>query len=90
MAESEVYFARADTPSVNSPVGSLMVKVLGKFPNITFDEARVKANSLLNEAAGKRIYRIPPPLTDAEIEARRKAMKARFASKALPKAAYDA
>jgi hypothetical protein len=63
-----------------------MMTVLEKFPSLTFEQARVKANELLEEAAGKRIYRVPAVLTDQEREARSKGIKARFASKALKEA----
>ena len=72
------YFALTDTPAANSPVGRLMVKVLAKFPGYTLEQARVKANELQTEAAGKRNYVAPAVLTDEEQETRRKAVRARF------------
>jgi len=74
----EAYFAQADTPGANSPIGKLMVKVLEKFPTLTFEQTRTKANELQTEAAGKRKYVAPAVLTDEEQATRRKALKARF------------
>jgi hypothetical protein len=56
-----------------------MLAVLRKFPDFTFEQARSKAHELLSSAAGKRVYRVPPVLTEAEREARREAVRARFA-----------
>ena len=81
------YFNRQDTPAANSPVGRLMRVVIAKFPGIAFDNARVKASELLDRAAGKRIYKIPPVLTDAESQARRDAVRARFAGMPQSRAA---
>jgi len=76
----EEYFSLRQAPAPNSPTGVLMLAVLGKFPGITFEQARAKANVLLDLAAGKRVYRVPPVLTDEEQEARRLAVRARFAA----------
>jgi hypothetical protein len=65
--ELELYFARPDTPSTNSAVGALMRKILAKFPEITLDAAREKANQLLLHAAGKKKYRAPRVLSEAQL-----------------------
>lgn len=53
-------------PDAESPVGLLMDKVFKKFPNITFEDARAKANELLSLAAGRNNYSIPPVQTGIE------------------------
>ena len=45
------YFAQSDTPPVNSPVGTLMVKVLEKYPGMSFENACV-ANAGRNHLDG--------------------------------------
>jgi hypothetical protein len=60
------YFERKDTPSPGSPVAFVMRKVLTKFPGISFEDARSKAQSLLTNAAGKRRYVTPVVLSDEE------------------------
>lgn len=72
------YFSRQTTPSANSPVGRLMVAVVAKFPHISFNDARNRANALLDVAAGKRVYRIPPVLTDEERDKRCMEVRERF------------
>ena len=49
----ETYFKQADTPTKNSSVGVLMVKVLAKNPHMGFEEARQEAHRLLDKAAGR-------------------------------------
>lgn len=68
----ETNFAQSDTPSRNSPVGTLMVRVLAKNPSMDFEEARQEAYSLLDRAARRRVYRAPAVYT-AEEQAGRKA-----------------
>jgi len=34
------YLAQPDTPSAKSPVGTLIVKILEKYPEMTFEDAR--------------------------------------------------
>jgi|HubBroStandDraft_5_1064220.scaffolds.fasta_scaffold697064_1 hypothetical protein len=43
----EDYFARPETPAANSPTGKLMVAVLAKFPDLTFEAARAKETHCL-------------------------------------------
>ena len=64
------WFKEPDTPSENSPVGQMMVKVLEKYPNMTFEEARAEANSLLDQAAGRKNYRVPRVYTPEKKAAR--------------------
>jgi hypothetical protein len=40
------YFDRADTPSRNSPVGSLMRRIMAESPELRFEQARQLANLL--------------------------------------------
>ncbi len=68
----ETYFAQSDTPSRNSPVGALMVRVLAKNPGMDFGQARKEAYSLLDRAARRRVYRAPA-VYSAEEHAERKA-----------------
>lgn len=63
----EHYFNRSGTPSRNSPVGNTMVRILAKYPGISFDEARTKAHELLTTAAKARKYRGPVVLSADEI-----------------------
>jgi hypothetical protein len=53
------YFARTDTPMPQSPTALVMVKVLAKFPDMTFDDARTRANELLQVAAKRWKYSTP-------------------------------
>jgi hypothetical protein len=53
------YFAKPDTPAANSPVGAIMVKVLEKYPGMSFEDARVQANAMLDKAAGRFNYKRP-------------------------------
>ena len=41
------YFNQTDTPSENSPTGATMGRILAKFPQMSFDDARIRANELL-------------------------------------------
>jgi hypothetical protein len=67
----EQYFDRRDTPSRNSPVGNTMVRILAKFPEISFTEARTKAHELLAIAAKSRVYRGPVVLSAEELAGRK-------------------
>lgn len=60
------YFARPDTPMPESPTALVMVKVLAKYPEMTFDDARVKANELLQVAAKRWRYVTPRVLSEQE------------------------
>jgi hypothetical protein len=66
-----------------------MAAVLEKFPSITFEQARARAHELLNRAAGKRVYRVPPVLTEEEEAARRTAIRARFVRRSIPETALS-
>jgi hypothetical protein len=82
------YFEQPETPSRNSPVGVLMVRILEKFPGIAFEEARSKAHELLVTAAGRPNYRMPAVYSEAELVQRRAAVRAAFSrSPAVEKAA---
>jgi hypothetical protein len=61
------YFEQIDTPSANSPVGNLMVRILEKYPDLTFEAARIEANQLLQKAAGRRKYRTPKVFSAEEL-----------------------
>lgn len=54
------------TPAVDSPAWSVFVQVLAKFPGLTVEEARDKANALIQESAGRRSFAMPKVLSDAE------------------------
>ena len=54
------------TPAANSPVGTLMVKVLEKYPGMSFEDARAKANALIQESAGRRTFVMPKVLSESE------------------------
>lgn len=61
MDASEAYFARRDTPSRNSPVGRLMIRIMQEDKEVSFDDARTKAIECLARAAGKRNYAVKTP-----------------------------
>jgi hypothetical protein len=63
-----------------------MVSVIAKFPGISFEAARIRTNDLLDQAGGKRNYRLPPVLTDEEQQARRDSVRARFSGRSECKA----
>ena len=75
----EDYFAQADAPSVESPVGTVMVKVMQKCPQLNVEEARAKAKELLAVSAKGRIYRSPRVLSAAELAERSERLKKAFA-----------
>lgn len=72
------YFTLSDSPMKDSATGTLMQKIVKKFPGISFDDARAKANNLLETAASKRNYHMPAVLTDEEFEERRRRVRERF------------
>jgi len=76
--ELREYFARPETPAAGSPVGVTMVKILEKFPEMGFEEARAQARELLSKAAGSRIYRLPRVLSAEEQEAQKTRLKKAF------------
>jgi hypothetical protein len=79
MESIEQYFGRPDTPSAGSPVGILMNKILVKFPGITLDDARAKANQLLQDAAKRKSFSLPRVLSEEEQEQQRQQLKSAFA-----------
>jgi hypothetical protein len=79
MESIEQYFGRPDTPSAGSPVGILMNKVLVKFPGITLDDARAKANQLLQDAAKRKTFTLPRVLSEEEQARQREQLKSAFA-----------
>jgi hypothetical protein len=79
MESIEQYFEREDTPSAGSPVGILMSKILVKFPGITLDDARAKANQLLQDAAKRKTFALPRVLSEEEQARQREQIKAAFA-----------
>lgn len=58
------YFERTDTPMTNSPVGSLMQRILDESPEMPFEKARSEAQRLLNEAAGRKKFSPRTPQQD--------------------------
>ncbi len=56
-----------------------MVRVLAKNPSMNFETARLEAHSLLTQAAGRRIYRVPTVYTPEEQEANKAKMRVAFA-----------
>jgi len=57
-----------------------MLRILAKYPDMAFEEARVMANRLLRQAAGHRRYRTPAVLSPDEQRKRLERFKARFKS----------
>ncbi len=72
------YFEREDTPSTDSPVGTLMVRVLAKNPQMDFEQARQEVHNLLERAARGKVYRIPTVYTLAQLATRKAQMVAAF------------
>ena len=72
------YFDRPDTPAANSPVGNLIPRVIEKYPELNFEQARAMARDLLDKAAKGRIYRTPRVLSVAEQAANTERLKAAF------------
>ena len=59
-------FDLAATPSRNSPVGSLMRRILDESPDLTFEQAKQLARPQLLKASAKRNYRVTTPKQDKE------------------------
>jgi hypothetical protein len=70
------YFARPDTPMPGSPVGTTMVRILAKYPDMTFDAARNEAKRLLDQAAGNNRYHLPKVLNENQKQASRERLAA--------------
>jgi hypothetical protein len=63
------YFDRPDAPARHSPVGILISKLVERHPDLSFEQARVRANALLDKAAGKRVYKFPRVPTEEQRQA---------------------
>ena len=74
----ESYFARPDTPAASSPVGEAMQRIVAKMPGLCFEEARAQAHGLLRQAAGRKVYKVPPVLSPEERRQRREAFQKTF------------
>jgi len=72
------WFAKPDAPAAASPVGRLVQAIVEKNPGIGFEDARAEADALLWQAAGRKVYKVPPVLSPAEKEAARERLKAAF------------
>lgn len=72
------WFSLAETPTAGSPVGRLIPAVIEKNPGMTFEDARAVASTLLLQAAGRKVYRVPRVFSPAEKEAARERMKTAF------------
>lgn len=80
----EQHFARKETPSRYSPIGNTMVRILAKYPGMSFEQARAHASQLLNQAAGRRSYQAPAVLSAEEQRNRLERLKTRFKPPVLP------
>jgi hypothetical protein len=69
------YFEQSGTPAANSPVGVIMVKVLEKYSTLSFDQARTKANLLIQESAGRRRFVLPRVLSESELAEQKERLK---------------
>jgi hypothetical protein len=83
------YFTKPDKPSANSPVGTIMVKVLEKYPGMSFEDARRKAHCLLLEAAGKNRFVMPKVLSETELAERKERLKTAWQPRIVPNAAIS-
>ena len=72
------YFDRPDTPAKGSPIGNLIPRVLEKYPELNFEQARAKAHDLLANAAKRWAYRTPPVYSASELDANRERLKTAF------------
>ena len=77
------YFSRPDAPQANSPVGTLMLKILKKYPDLGFDAARAKANELLAISAQGKVYRTPRVFSAVELVERSERLKKAFRKSAV-------
>ena len=69
------YFALPDTPAKGSPVGLLMLKIIEKYPDMQPEDAREKANSMIQKAAGRYNFQMPKVHSQEEIAAMRERFK---------------
>lgn len=76
------YFQQPDTPGSDSPIGALMVRVIGKNPGMSFEKAREEAHRLLDKAACRRVYGIPRVLSAEEQEKEKVRLRQAFGSPA--------
>lgn len=60
------YFEREDTPSQNSPVGQVMLKLCEKRPEMSYEEMREYANALILKASGSKSFKMPRVLSVTE------------------------
>jgi hypothetical protein len=81
-AEAPDYFARSDSPQLQSPVGTLMLKILEKYPGLGFDAARAKAKELLAVSAKGKVYRSPRVFSADELAERAERLKTAFSKSA--------
>jgi hypothetical protein len=72
-------------PSKGSPVGLLMGKILEKYPDMSFEDARLEAHRLLDIAAGRKKYVVPPVLSPEEKERERVRLQSAFGKPAKSK-----
>jgi hypothetical protein len=83
------YFAKPDTPAANSTVGALMVKILEKYPDLSFEAARSKAHCLLWESAGKKRFNLPRVLSERELAEQKERLKTAWKPRIVPDAAIS-
>ena len=69
------WFKQDDTPSENSPIGKLIVRILEESPEMAFDEARKQANECQQLAARSKQYVLRTP---KQIEVRRQQARKAF------------
>ena len=55
MATLSQYFEQHDTPMADSPVGRTMAKILGTYPQWTFEQVRAEANLISGRAEFARL-----------------------------------
>jgi hypothetical protein len=55
-----------------------MVKVLEKYPGMSFEDARVQANAMLDKAAGRFNYKTPRVYDPEEMEKRCESLRSAF------------
>jgi hypothetical protein len=72
------YFKRPDTPEAGSPVGRLIVQILARHAAATPEDAREKANALLDRSARRFRYTLPRALSPEETALRRKQLLSWF------------
>jgi hypothetical protein len=83
MQTLEQYFQQEDTPSADSPVGRVMLRVVAKYPTLSFEQARDKAHGLLADAAKRKKFTLPAVYSEQELADQKTASAAYWKQRAV-------